>query len=111
MMMTYSESPMQMEVPDGWGGKIFHATFGWGDFVLTGGDVLPGQYQKPQGFMVLLNVETAGEAERAFNGLSEGAVVQVPLAETFWAARFGMLVDRFGVPWAINGGEGSAPNA
>ena len=42
------------------------------------------------------------EAERLFAGLSENGTVQMPLAETFWATRFGMLVDQFGVPWMIN---------
>jgi len=46
--------------------------------------------------------DDAAGAERIFNALSEEGTVQIPIAETFWALRFGMVVDRFGVPWLIN---------
>ena len=49
-----------------------------------------------------VQVETPAEAERLFAALSEGGTVQMPIGETFWSARFGMLTDRFGVPWMIN---------
>ena len=42
------------------------------------------------------------DAERLFTDLAEGGTVHMPLQQTFWAARFGMLTDRFGIPWAIN---------
>lgn len=42
------------------------------------------------------------EAERIFRALEENAKVTMPLGETFWAVRFGMLVDRFGIPWMVN---------
>ena len=57
---------------------------------------------KPQGFSLNLAIDTAAEAERVFQELSEGGQVRMPLAKTFWADRFGMLVDRFGIPWMIN---------
>ena len=50
----------------------------------------------------MLSADSAGEADRIFAALSEGATVQLALQETFWALRFGMLVDRFGTPWMIN---------
>jgi PhnB protein len=43
-----------------------------------------------------------GEAERIFHALSENGTVQMPIQETFWARRFGMLVDQFGTPWMVN---------
>ena len=49
-----------------------------------------------------LSVDSIKEAERIFAALSDGGQVTMPLAQTFWAVRFGMLVDRFGVPWMIN---------
>jgi PhnB protein len=55
-----------------------------------------------QGFSVSLHVKDTKEAERAFKALSEGGTVKMPLEETFWAARFGMLVDKFGTPWMVN---------
>jgi PhnB protein len=51
---------------------------------------------------VAVQVETPDEAERLFAALAEGGTVQMPIGETFWAVRFGMLTDRFGVPWMIN---------
>lgn len=52
----------------------------------------------PQGFCVNVQVDDPGEAERIFRELSEGGAVQMPIGETFWARRVGMLIDRFGAP-------------
>jgi uncharacterized glyoxalase superfamily protein PhnB len=65
----------------------------------------PDRYQKSQGFSVALNIATAPEAERIFQTLAEKGTGQVPLQETFWALRFGMLVDQFGIPWMVNYGN------
>ena len=105
MMMTYGDSPMAKQMPPDWGKKIIHATFSVGDQILGGADSFPGQYQKPQGFSVALNIDTAAEADRVFSKLAEQGTVQMPIQETFWALRFGMLIDRFGTPWMINCGK------
>jgi PhnB protein len=57
---------------------------------------------KPQGFCVSIMVDDPTEAERIFRELGEGGVVRMPIAETFWARRFGMLLDKFGIPWMVN---------
>ena len=67
-----------------------------------GGDVAPDRYEAPKGFSLSLQIRSAGEAERIFPQLAEGGLVVVSLAKTFWAERFGMVIDRFGVPWLIN---------
>ncbi len=103
MMMTHGDSPMAEQTPPNWRKKIYHATFTLGEHVLQGADAPPESYQKPQGFSVMLNVGGAAEAERIFNALAENGTVQLPLQETFWALRFGVLVDQFGTPWIING--------
>jgi PhnB protein len=105
MMMTYGDSPMAEQTPPGGRDKILHATFAVAGQFLTGGDATPEEYQKPQGVSVLLHVDKAAEADRIFEALSEMGAVQVPIQETFWAARFGMAADRFGIPWIINGGN------
>jgi PhnB protein len=105
MMMKYGDSPMAEQTSPGWREKIIHATFALGDNVLTGGDAPPESYQKPQGFSVLLHISDAAEADRVFNALAEKGTVQMPVQETFWALRFGMLVDQFGTPWIINCGK------
>ena len=73
--------------------------------MLTGADVLES-YQKPQGFSLILEIGDATATDRIFKTLSEKGAVQMPLKETFWALRFGELVDQFGAPWAINCGKG-----
>ncbi|HJU18453.1 MAG TPA: VOC family protein [Stellaceae bacterium] len=101
-LLTYGDSPMADQVPPERRGKIMHARLALGDAVLMGGDCPQGQYRVPQGFTVTLGIDDPDEAERVFTALSEGGSVQMPLQETFWAARFGMLIDRFGIPWMIN---------
>jgi PhnB protein len=104
-MLTYGNSPMSDRVPPDWRGKILHATLDIGQSILTAGDTLPGQYQPPKGFQVLIDVQDPAEAERIFRELSEGGTVQMPLQKTFWTVRFGVLVDRFGIPWEVNCAE------
>ncbi len=84
--------------------RIMHARLEAGDQVLMGSDACPPQYQYEgvNGFSVSLEVDSAAEAERIFKALSQGGSVQMPLDKTFWSERFGMLVDRFNIPWFIN---------
>jgi PhnB protein len=67
-----------------------------------GSDAPPGRYEPVKGITVTLSIDQPAEAERVFRGLSENGTVQMPIAETFWAQRFGMLVDQFGIPWMVN---------
>jgi PhnB protein len=102
MMMTYGESPMKDQTPAELRDKVMHTRLIAGDLVLMGSDAPPGRYQKAQGIMVALGVDSAVEAERVFHGLAEKGSVEMPIAETFWAVRFGMLTDQFGTPWMVN---------
>jgi PhnB protein len=103
--LTWGDSPMADQAPSECHDKIVHATLTVGDTAISGGDVLPGGYKRPQGFQLQLNLDDAAAAERIFAQLAEGGEVTVPLQQTFWAQRFGAVVDRFGIPWAINAGE------
>jgi PhnB protein len=102
LMMTYENTPMDLQTPPDWQKKISHATFALAEFMFSGSDALPGQYQKLQGFSLQLNLSDPVETERIFKALAENGTVQMPLQETFWALRFGVLVDQFGIPWLIN---------
>ncbi len=102
MMMTHGESPMANQMPPEWRSKVMHSRLVVGDNVLMGSDAPPDRYNAPKGFSVSLSVDDPAQAERIFHALQENGTVQMPLQETFWARRFGMLVDRFGVPWMIN---------
>jgi PhnB protein len=101
-IFRYAGSPMAGDVPDDWQDKVMHGSVTLGDYVVMGGDVAPERYEKPQGFSLSLQITSPSEAERIFGLLSAEGMILVPLAQTFWAARFGMLVDRFGIPWMIN---------
>ena len=79
-----------------------------GGTLLAGADMLPEQYVKPQGFYVLLNVEDTKDAERIFSALAENGEVHMPIQQTFWSSRFGVLTDQFGIPWEIS--CGTAPS-
>ena len=100
--MTYDTAPPDMPVSPEWRNKIMHARMTIGNQLLIGSDAPPERYSKPTGFSINIGVKTAEEAERAFKALSEGGQVCMPMAETFWAIRFGMLTDKFGIPWMIN---------
>ena len=101
-MMTHGDSPMAEQTPPEWQDRIMHARLVVGDAVLMASDAPPEYYAKPQGTYVSINVKTTSEGERIFNALAEGGSVQMPFEKTFWAAGFGMLVDRFGIPWMVN---------
>ena len=101
-MMTYGETPMKDQSPADFHSKIAHARLTVGDKVLMGSDATPDHYQPTKGMTVMLGVDEPAEAERVFKALSENGTVQMPIAETFWARRFGMLVDQFGIPWMVN---------
>ena len=79
-----------------------HGSFTLGDQVLMGGDVAPDRYEQPKGFSLSLQMQSPADAERIFHELAKDGTVVMPLEKTFWAARFGMVVDRFGIPWLIN---------
>lgn len=101
-MMPHEGSPAAEHVPAEWRSKILHARMSIGDQVLMASDAPPGRYERPQGFSVNINVDDVADAERIFAALAERGTVQMPIGKTFWAERFGMVVDRFGTPWMVN---------
>jgi PhnB protein len=102
-MMTHEGTPAAEHVPPEWRGKIMHARLVIGDTVLMASDAPPDRSDGAmKGFSVNVTVEKPAEAERVFHALAEKGTVQMPIQETFWADRFGMLVDRFGTPWMVN---------
>lgn len=104
-MMTWGDSPMADQVPAEWRHKIIHVTLIVGEAALLGCDVSPEGYEEPKGFSVTVQIDDPADAQRIFQALSEEGTVTMPLQQTFWAARFGMCVDRFGIPWMVNCGQ------
>lgn len=101
-LIPHEGTPAADHVPAEWRGKIMHARLVLGDQILMGSDTPPDHYQKPQGFSVTVSIKNPAEAERIFHALVEDGKVTMPFGETFWATRFGMLTDQFGIPWMIN---------
>ena len=101
-MMPHAGTPAEEHVPAEWRDKILHARLLLGDDILMASDAPPGRYQKPSGFSVTLQIKDPAEGKRIFDLLAEHGSVRMPFGETFWATGFGMLVDRFGIPWMIN---------
>ncbi|PCI61912.1 MAG: hypothetical protein COB37_07680 [Kordiimonadales bacterium] len=99
---TYGETPSSSEVPEAWHSKIVHASLTLNGTTITGVDILPDLYKPPQGFFLLHELSEPNEARRVFDALAEGGTVQMPLQKTFWAPLFGVVIDKFGVPWEIN---------
>jgi PhnB protein len=100
MRMTYGESPMADDMPPATHGRVMHAQLETAEGVLMGADA-PPPHATSKG-CVNLAIDTPAEAERVFHALAEGGAVQMPIAETFWAHRFGMLTDRYGKAWMVN---------
>ena len=100
-MMPHEGTPAASHVPPEWLKKIIHARLVVGDKVLMGSDAPPDRYQETKGFSISVGVDTPAEAERIFRALSENGKVQMPMEKTFFAERFGMLADQFGIPWMI----------
>ena len=101
-MQTQGESPMADQATADSRDRILHARLEVGDALLMGSDSPVNGHERPQGFAVSITVDDPAEADRIFNTLADGGSVTMPIGETFWAARFGMLTDRFGTPWIVN---------
>jgi PhnB protein len=102
MMQTHGESPMKDQVPADWHDKVIHARLVVGDSVLMGSDAPPTHYAAPRGLYVSISVAAPADAERIFNALADQGGATMPFQKTFWSPGFGMLIDRFGIPWMVN---------
>ena len=100
--MTYGDSPMCDQMPVDSRDRIMHSQLDIGDAVLMGADGPPSHGPQGTGTTLNIMVDTPADAERIFAALAEGGEVKMPLEETFWAQRWGMLVDRYGKPWMVN---------
>jgi PhnB protein len=103
MLMRYKDSPEPP--PPGCGpqdtNKVMHAQFQIGETVIMASDGRATGKPKFEGFALSLTVKTEAEADKAFNALADGGKIEMPLARTFFSARFGMVADKFGVFWMV----------
>lgn len=102
-LMRFGESPEAENIPAEFHDRVIHACLTAGDQLLMASDTLPQYpYQGIKGCSISLQVDSVPEAERLYAALSQGGSIQMALQQTFWATRFAMFTDRFGVPWMIN---------
>jgi PhnB protein len=101
MLMRFKDAPDQSMMPPGLGDKVMHVSIKIGDSVVMASD---GRCSGPTGFTgvaMALTVADEAEADRKFSALSNGGQITMPLAKTFWSAKFGMVTDKFGVQWMV----------
>ena len=105
IMMSGGESPMAAHIPVDAAHRILHARLVLPDGgLLFAGDCPQSlSYEGIKGMSLTLNYDTISDAERAFNALADGGTITMPIQPAFWAKTWGMLVDRFGTSWIING--------
>jgi PhnB protein len=103
MLLRYKDSPEPP--PPGCApvdsNKVMHASFTIGETQIMASDGRASGQPKFEGFALSLSVKTAAESDKAFNALADGGKVEMPLAKTFFSARFGMVKDKFGVFWMV----------
>ena len=102
-VMTFGQMPPGAgQISESEKKMVAHARFTVGGDTIMGSDAPGGRYNKPQGYAVNISVDTPEEADRIFAALADGGNVGMPIVETFWAKRFGMVTDRFGTHWMVN---------
>jgi len=101
-VLTHEGTPAEQHVAPEFRKKVLHGRINLKGHTIMASDCPPERYAKPQGFSLTLTVQDAADAERLYHALEEGGQVGMPIQETFWAVRFGMVTDRFGIPWMIN---------
>lgn len=97
------ESPMAGDLPAQYHDRLMHASLTLDGGVLMASDTMPGMpFESMKGMSVSLHYRDVEQGRRIFDTLAVGGTVTMPYAPTFWAAGFGMLVDRYGTPWMVN---------
>jgi PhnB protein len=102
-LLRWKESPdAAMKPPPGYEEKIMNASFRIGDTELMADDGMGEKHAEFKGMTLAIEAADDAEAQRVFTALGEGGKVTMALAKTFWTSSFGMLTDKFGVPWMVN---------
>ncbi|HEX4632078.1 MAG TPA: VOC family protein [Chthoniobacterales bacterium] len=103
MLSRFKDAPEQQPgMPDCFEEKIMHASLRIGEAMIMASDGQCAGQPNLEGFSLSITVPDEGEADRVFAALSEGGLVTMPLEKTFWAPKFGMLQDKFGVGWMVS---------
>jgi PhnB protein len=105
--MKFSDAPEGGGCGPEMNDKVMHSCMTIDGHTLMGSDAVSEYcpYEPLKGISIALHPTSVEEAERLFAALSDGGKVEMPLAKTFWAERFGTCTDKFGVPWMFNYSE------
>lgn len=101
MLMRFADSPDPEACVPGAGDKVMHSSFSIGETTILASDGMCSGQPSFSGFALSLTAADEAEAERLFAALADGGEVRMPLGETFFSPRFGMVADRFGVAWMV----------
>lgn len=102
-LLTVGQSPMAADSPPEVHGQVMHAYLVGPGFTLMAGDAMGMPFEGVKGVTMTLSYDSVDEARQRFAALAEGGTVTMAMTESFWAQIFGMVTDRFGVPWIVNG--------
>ena len=100
-MTTHGQMPDPSSVDPNWKDKVLHARITLGETALFGADVPPDRFKPMRSAYLTLSVDSIAEAERIYALLADGGEVIMPITETFFALRFAMLRDKFGILWML----------
>jgi PhnB protein len=105
VLMSGADSPMAAHIPKEFADRILHARLALpdGGLLFAGDAPANAPYDGIKGVSITLNYDTTAQAQKVFDALSAGGTVTMPMQPAFWAKTWGMLTDRFGTPWIVNG--------
>src|SRR5271166_1426719 len=101
-IMRMKEAPPEMPSPPNWGDKIMHSRFESPSVKFMASDGRPDTVNTDGNIALSLSTRDEAEGTRVFNKLSEGGTVDMPMQDTFWGAKFGVLKDKYGIEWMVN---------
>lgn len=101
-LQTVGESPMAGNMPAEAKDRIMHASLIKGGLVLMGSDMMGAELKSGNQITLSINCSNEEEINTFFANLSAGGQIQDPVADMFWGAKFGALIDKFGISWIVN---------
>ncbi|MBL4874054.1 MAG: VOC family protein [Rhodobacteraceae bacterium] len=101
-IQTFGESALAANLPPEMHKLVMHASLRISDQIIMASDDPSGNYVPPRGIQVQIGFPDFTEAQRVFEALALGGEIKMPFEKTFWTSDFGMVRDRFGIPWMVN---------
>jgi PhnB protein len=102
MFSRFKDAPEPGMAQPGMENKVMHASFRVGETLVMASDGRGGGQLRFEGFSLAITVPDEEKADKIFDALADGGKITMPLEKTFWAPKFGMVEDRFGVGWMVS---------